>query len=324
MSRVVVLTGTMPDIIKQSPLVWEGDKRNHDVCIIHSGQHKADNLVSDQYNSIGLRSPDVSLDTIDDLHIHLRDDDIVLVHGDTNTAREGALIAHFINVRVGHIESGLRTLSREPWPEQTNTRIADACSNIFFPATETNFDNLLLEGFPSKDIYCVGNTVVDMVLKFEHDVPVTDKIWFCVHRHENMRDPIRMEGITKFLYWLSETREVHFIDRQRTSWIDVPNNVERHQPIPYVDSLNFMKSCGLVITDSGSIQEETCTLGIPTITVRQDTDRPESIGYTNQIGGTEFESLKKAYLDVKPVQRHNIYGNGNSAELVWNALEKYL
>lgn len=323
--KTIVVTGTMPDIIKMAPVVWEGESRGHEIILIHSGQHTAVELVDNQYNSIGLRPPNFRLSAPDSFPICFiaQRAKIVLVHGDTNTAREAALAAHFLGIPVGHIEAGLRTGSREPWPEQTNTRIVDACSNLFFAPTHFNEMHLRNEGFNEKDIFVTGNTIVDMVMKFKPvRGPNMNKVWFCVHREENMRSEKRIKEILQFAEELTKKYEVHFVDRQRTKSFVLSEKIIRHDPMPYPEALAFMATCGLVVTDSGSIQEETTTLGLPTITVRMVTDRPESVlfGY-NVIGGVTLESLKAAIPPKYQILDRDLFGKGNSAKLIWDALE---
>lgn len=322
---VVILTGTMPDIIKQAPLVWEAEKRNKEVLLIHSGQHMDDKLFKNQYNSIGLRHPDIVLENMEDIKKHIKNDDIVLVHGDTNTARVGALTSHLNGFKVGHVEAGLRTKNREPFPEQTNTRIVDACSYLYFAPTYLNIENLCKEGYTYNDIYLTGNTVIDIVKKFsQYEIRrVENRVWFCVHRNENMNNPKRMENILKFLETISKKHEVHFIDRQRTSWINIPKSVIRHDPMPYRDSLDFMRTCEIVVTDSGSIQEETSYLKIPTLTVRNETDRPETLNVSNILGGTTYNELLSNFYHTKSLKffYNNIYGVGCSSEFIFDILE---
>lgn len=327
---VIVLTGTMPDIIKMAPVVWEGDKRSgYKVLIAHSGQHNNADLAWNQFRSIGLREPDLLLNGFSELPAYLDyvNPSLVLVHGDTNTAREGALAAHLKGYAVGHIEAGLRTYSREPWPEQSNTRIVDACSDIYFAATQRNARSLIAEGFNPGSIFITGNTVVDMVCRLVDKAdPKKNTVWACVHREENMRHSDRMADIIQFLNWLAKSRgyDVHFVDRQRTETITLDSRIIRHRPIPYAESLKFMSTCQYIITDSGSIQEESCTLGIPTLTVRAVTDRPESVDAgINIIGGYTFDSLVDGFyklLNITPIPS-NVYGDGNAAGKIWDAIE---
>lgn len=326
--KAVVVTGTMPDIIKMAPIVWEGDKRKHTVLIIHSGQHTSPELYSQQYDSIGLRKPDwIGYWGVPPTNILKEiNPEIVLVHGDTNTCRVFAETAHFENIPVGHVEAGLRTHSREPWPEQTNTRIADACSDLHFAPTEYNKHWLRQEGFSPESIFVTGNTIVDMVKAIN---PVVErnpnKIWFCVHRTENFMHEDRIKGIVQFAEKLAENYEVHFVDRRNTPMLKLSDRIIRHNTMPYKESLQFMAKCGIVITDSGSIQEEAVTLGLTIMTVRLATDRIESTVHgKNVVGGVTYDMLLESFdwIKDKKFEPDNLYGEGNTSQQIWDILEQ--
>lgn len=329
--QVITVTGTMPDIIKMAPVIHEGEKRGHEVIVVHSGQHNNLLLYRNQYISMGLRPPDKEFIWEEDPSDFLLQTkpDIVLVHGDTNTARVFAYASHFLRICVGHVEAGLRSGAKEPWPEQTNTRIVDACSDICFAATEYNKQCLIKEFGESKDIRVTGNTIVDVVkgmnLPYSDPKRKNKKIWFCAHRSENIFHRERMEEILKFADYLADFNEVYFVDRQRTTGYPLSSKIKRLAPMPYKESIRFMASCDLIVTDSGSIQEEAVTLGIPIITARIVTDRPESVlQHRNILGGVTLESLKEAFRACQHwvFIRSSLFGKGDASQKIWDHLDE--
>ncbi|MEM0372799.1 MAG: UDP-N-acetylglucosamine 2-epimerase (non-hydrolyzing) [archaeon] len=398
--RIVLLTGTRPDIIKMAPLYWEGKKRGHDVILVHSNQHYPYDLFEGVYRDLGLPYPphfvlndgfakklarkvskhsyfyDLKkgtqitrkieklgakilssrpnpantiaeiIDGLNDLFAnHLKNVDIVLVHGDTLTCSAGALSAHLNLIPVGHVEAGLRTGTREPFPEQTNTRIADACSDLRFAAIEKNAKFLEREGFDKRDIHVVGNTVVDAVLwakdKGNKDFFLglgadSSKKWiyFSAHRRENLIHEKRFRAIVKAAYDLADMgyqviwsirpgTQKYFEDYSISVKHD---NIITVKEIPnYTDIVWLMNNCELIVTDSGSMQEEAAALKKPCITLRFVTDRPETVE-----AGVNFLAEPDERLDIKQTVKKalsvknfpEIYGKGDSSAKIYDIIEK--
>ncbi|MCK5038830.1 MAG: UDP-N-acetylglucosamine 2-epimerase, partial [Thermoplasmata archaeon] len=176
--KIIVAFGTKPCTIKMAPLVKECEKRGHETYILYSGQHWSPNLYNELFKDLELRLPDFDLECGKDssslvqlvTNIMTRTEkvleevkpDIVFTHGDTSTSMSVSLCANLSMMPVGHVEAGLRTFSKEPFPEQLNTRISDASSDIYFAPIEKNVNNLINEGFPKDRIFTVGNTVIDI------------------------------------------------------------------------------------------------------------------------------------------------------------------
>ncbi|MEK6843725.1 MAG: UDP-N-acetylglucosamine 2-epimerase (non-hydrolyzing) [Candidatus Micrarchaeota archaeon] len=287
----------------------------------------------------------------------LKDLDILLVHGDTLTNMAGALAASLNLIPVGHVEAGLRTFSKEPFPEQIDTRVADACSDIYFAATQTNKINLQKEGFDNERIFVVGNTVVDAAIfaakKGSKSKSFFEKLGFdftkkliylSCHRRENLMHEKRFRAIVESLCELSnEGYQVLWSIRPGTSeaisnyglgeFVNKHKNMKTVSEIPkYSDIMFFISKCHAVVTDSGSMQEETSALHIPTITIRFVTDRPESIqaGVNLLARPSSKENIskiiKKAVLpeyNKKMRRMNNPYGDGKSSKLIIDAIEKF-
>ncbi|MFA6328739.1 MAG: UDP-N-acetylglucosamine 2-epimerase (non-hydrolyzing) [Candidatus Micrarchaeia archaeon] len=292
---------------------------------------------------------------IDELLRKKEHPDILLVHGDTLTCLSGALAAYLNMVPVGHIEAGLRTFSHEPFPEQLDTRGSDAASDIYFAATELNRQNLLKEGFSDKHIFVVGNTSVDTALwaaakpgaeaaRFFLSKGVDfskPTIYFSIHRRETTLSKERFTAAAEAAFSLADSGYcVVWSIRPGTAaalekWglagkLAAHPNIHAIEEIPsYVDIIQLMKKCRFVCTDSGSMQEECCALHIPCITVRYVTDRPESVASGANILARPDSAQTIVAAAAQAEAAHgqmsrapNPYGNGNSAALILDALEK--
>jgi len=281
--------------------------------------------------------------------------DIVLVHGDTLTSMAGALAAYLNVVPVGHVEAGLRTFSREPFPEQLDTRCSDAASDLYFAATETNRKNLLNEGFARERVYVVGNTVVDAAIWaakrgeggkgfFEKKDVKFDKptIYYSIHRRETTMDKGRFGAAAGAAMKLADAgRCVVWSIRPGTKaaiekW-GLSDEIARHKNLVLIEEIPsyphimyLMSKCELICTDSGSMQEEAAALHVPCVTVRYVTDRPESV----EAGANVLAPPKSADSIVSVVESaernaeqmkktKNPYGNGDSAKLILKAIEEW-
>ncbi len=276
--------------------------------------------------------------------------DIVLTHGDTLTAMIGSLACYLNNIPVGHVEAGLRTFSREPYPEQGCTRTADAVSSLYFAATETNTQNLLNEGFPKERIFTVGNSVIDAAIwaaqkggseKIKNLIGSDGKpvIYFSSHRKENLISRERFTAIAGAAIELSKKYRVIWSVRPGTRvalknyGIEIAENenLKLVSDIPnYTDIMYLMSKCRFVCTDSGSMQEEICGLHVPCMTLRFVTDRPESV----EVGANILapprsveeilraaDFIEKNYEKMR--QAKNPYGDGTSSKKILDAIEKF-
>ncbi len=287
----------------------------------------------------------------------LKDLDILLTHGDTITNMAGALAASLNLIPVGHVEAGLRTFSKEPFPEQIDTRVADACADLYFAATETNRRNLLNEGFKKERIFKVGNTVVDAARfaakKGKRSKPFFEKlgfdfskklIYFSCHRRENLMHEKRFTAIARAMTEFSDegyqilwsvrpgTQEAIMQYKLERELRKHPNLIRVSEIPRYTDIMYFISKCHLVVTDSGSMQEETAALHVPTVTIRFVTDRPESViaGANLLSKPSSKENILRAIRKVaseninkKMRNKKNPYGEGNSSRLIFEAIEAY-
>lgn len=368
--KIGILTGTRPDIIKMAPIYWEAKKRGHDAALIHTGQHYSHHLFGGVYESMDLPEPHFRLEIgeckspaesagkmileVDKL-LQKEKFGIVLTHGDTLTSMAGALASYLNVVPVGHVEAGLRTFSREPFPEQLDTRCSDAASDLYFAATETNRKNLLNEGFPQERILVVGNSVVDAAIWAAkrgeggrdffaaHGIDFSKPTaYFSIHRRETTMDRNRFSAAAHAAMQLADKGYCVVWSIRPGTKVALKNfgfdeEIKKHanlhpiEEIPSYPHIMFLMSkCRFVCTDSGSMQEEAAALHVPCITVRFVTDRPESVeaGANVLAEPTSAENIVKIAEAVekshsKMSSAKNPYGEGNSSQLILDAIEKF-
>jgi UDP-N-acetylglucosamine 2-epimerase (non-hydrolysing) len=278
--------------------------------------------------------------------------DWVLVQGDTTTVMMAAIAAQHRQIKVGHVEAGLRTGDfRNPFPEEMNRRVADHVSDLCFAPTESARANLLREGVPEARILVTGNTVIDALLAVaEQDwrpddgsplagLPA-DRRWLLVtaHRRESFGAPLA--GICRALRRLADERagQIHVIypvHRNPQVWEPVHRALEDHlaitllPPVDYRSLIYLMRHCYLVLTDSGGLQEEAPSLNKPVLVLREATERPEAlaVGATRLVGTDPQRIVTEAYrlLDdadayAQMASAPNPYGDGHAAERIAQAL----
>lgn len=354
--KVAVILGTRPEIIKMSPVIRELERRGIDHFVLHTGQHYSHNMDGVFFEVLRLQKPKYNLGVGSGTHgeetgkmligieMTLAEErpDWVLVEGDTNTVLAGALAASKMRIKVGHVEAGLRSGDMS-MPEELNRIVADHVSDRLFAPTLTSKQNLLREGIDSVRIAVTGNTVVDAVFQNldlakakDRDVRSefgVDRYFLAtIHRQENADDPERLKGILGGLGLLSEEmgREViypvHPRARKRMNefGISLPRGIRAVDPVDYLTFLLLEKCADLILTDSGGVQEEACILGVPCVTLRDNTERPETIEVgSNVLAGAvpskilacarQMLSNRKAWM--------NPYGDGRSAARIMDILE---
>ncbi len=269
--------------------------------------------------------------------------DIVLVEGDTNTVLAGALAAAKLGIRVGHVEAGLRSYDRS-MPEEINRVLTDHCSDYLFAPTEKARQILLGEGIPDNKIYVTGNTIVDAVyqnLSISDDgmdplneLELSPRGYFLAtaHRQENVDVKSRFEGIIKGLELV--TREfdlpvvypVHPRARKMMNLFGLrANGVELIEPVDYLSFLRLESEAKLVLTDSGGVQEEACILKVPCVTLRENTERPETLEVgSNVLAGAEPERILECVRAMLNVENswQNPFGDGRAGERIVEILKR--
>jgi UDP-N-acetylglucosamine 2-epimerase (non-hydrolysing) len=266
-----------------------------------------------------------------------------LVQGDTNTVLAGSIAAAKLGIKVGHVEAGLRSFDRR-MPEETNRVLADHCSDYLFAPTDTAKKNLQREGLSDSSVFVVGNTVVDAVhqnLKIAKaknhilkDLAVEEGGFMLAtaHRQENVDDPKRFEGIIRGLKLVQEEFHVPMIyplhpraKKQLDSFnVDI-GNLQLIEPLDYLSFLHLESKAQLVFTDSGGVQEETCILQVPCITLRDNTERPETLEVgSNLLAGTDPRRILEAAKAScsKGKKWPNPFGDGKTGKRIVDILDR--
>ncbi len=360
--RVMTVFGTRPEAVKMCPLVKELEKRDEIeslVCV--TGQHRE---MLDQVlrvfdvtpdDDLAIMEPNQSLSTIThkaltgmERVIKERRPDIVLVHGDTTTTFAAALAAYYQQVPIGHVEAGLRTYDKySPFPEEMNRQLADVLCDMFFAPTLLSARNLAEEGKPYEKIYVTGNTAIDAMrttVSGEYTHPVLDAIektdriiYMTAHRRENIGEGL-VHICQAALSLVTDFEDVHVIypvhlnPKVRDTVFSILGNhprVHLMDPLEVVDNHNFMARAKLILTDSGGIQEEAPSLGIPVLVMRDTTERPEGVttGALKLVGtdvdgiyGEAATLLRDADAYRKMSGKKNPYGDGRASERIVDAI----
>jgi UDP-N-acetylglucosamine 2-epimerase (non-hydrolysing) len=349
--RIAVVLGTRPEIIKLSPVIRELVNKKVDFFIVHTGQHYSYNMDKVFFEQLRLPKPKYNLEIGSGSHAQQtakimlniekvfieENPDIILVQGDTNTVLAAALTATKLHIKVGHIEAGLRSYDQQ-MPEEVNRILTDHCSNYLFAPTEKARAILLSEGVLHNTVFVTGNTIVDAVhqnLEISNrnadtirSLKLVPKGYFLatIHRQENVDDFYKFSSVLIALqklttiYHLPVIYPIHprsrkMIDEFKLNYKDL-NLIE---PVNFLGFLQLEKNARLILTDSGGVQEESCILGVPCVTIRENTERPETIDVgANILAGT----LPQKILECSEIMLRkyhpwpNPFGDGKAGEKI--------
>ena len=367
--RVLFVFGTRPEAIKMAPVIWE-IKKHSDVfepIIVVTGQHRE---MLDQVLKVFSIKPDYDLmvmeqeQTLSSIvskcmqgleEVIVREHpNIVLVQGDTSTTFASSLAAFYQHIPLGHIEAGLRTGKKYyPFPEEMNRKLTSASADIHFAPTETAVKNLMAESVNRSAIYLTGNTVIDALQKVAKkdfslkkagiDIKDTGKklILVTVHRRESFGAPLRniCEAIKKIAHKHRDVATVILPVHKNPMVSDTvheilggSSNVQLITPLDYEPFVHLMKMSHIILTDSGGIQEEAPSLGVPVLVLREETERPEAVlANTVKVVGTNAESItaefEKLLTDKDEYEKMskavNPYGDGKASVRIVSALLHY-
>ncbi|OGF63332.1 UDP-N-acetylglucosamine 2-epimerase [Candidatus Giovannonibacteria bacterium RIFCSPHIGHO2_01_FULL_45_33] len=350
-SKIAIILGTRPEIIKMSPVIHECIKKNVPFFILHTGQHYSPNMDSVFFKDLGLPKPKYNLGLgnlnyneqvgkftrgISEI-LKKEKPNWVLVQGDTTTVLAGALAANKLGIKVAHHEAGLRSYDTAML-EEVNRILTDNLSDVLFAPTKTSVNNLLKEGIDKKKIHLTGNTVVDAVKRYAASYQknqILKKIglkkdkYFLVtaHRAENVDNPERLENILKGLDLVKKHFKgveilypLHPRTKKRIASLGfkMPSGINIIEPVGYFEMLQLQKNAKLIITDSGGVQEEAATLRVPLVTLRDNTERPETVdgGFNVLVPGVRPDDILaavKTMLAKKHQWKKNPFGDGKSA-----------
>jgi len=342
---MMFVVGTRPEVIKTAPVVAEVKKRNLDHVVVGSGQHWDDLMFAKIAADVGMGRPDVDLQlgkranieqiaacmvklevVVLEMSVFRQRPKIIIAQGDTNTTLAACLIANKMLIPFAHIESGLRSFDWRMMEEQ-NRVLVDHASQWLFAPTQIAVDNLAGEGI-RKNVYLTGCTAVDALLSVQTDavrVPDGDYCLATIHRRENTDYPERiipqLQALNEINRWLPVIFPVHpRTKRLAEKYCDFA----LYPPMGYIEFLAHQKNARGVVTDSGGIQEEAAIFGVPCVTLRDNTERPETIDAgVNRLVPADKQMIVGAvmasmWMEIEPM---NLYGDGKSAERIVDVLE---
>lgn len=369
MKNILVILGTRPEVIKLAPVILELKKsENFNVEICNTEQQKE---LSNQTLSVFNLKADINLDvmqpnqTLADVQARILSSlskvflqktyDAVIVQGDTMTVFCGALLAFYNKIPVFHVEAGLRSYDLyEPFPEEALRQMVTRISSTHFAPTNKAVDALLKEGIDKNNIYMTGNTVVDALLTLPEEVKKRAKdyleklnvkfndklVLVTVHRRENHGK--RLDEIINSLLFLSKKYKEHQfvipvhpnpnVKNKLYHCLGNKKNILLLPPVSYPELISLMSSSKLILTDSGGIQEEAPTFGVPVLVLRYETERTEGVdaGFAKLIGAEAEKIISSAsyFLEqdkssILMNSKNNPYGIGNAAVKIRKIIENY-
>lgn len=360
--KVLLVFGTRPEAIKMLPIIKVLEKSTileTKICV--SGQHRK--MLDQVLNTFNIK-PHYDLDIMVENQtlkmvterilneftkiLCIEKPDAVLVHGDTTTAFAAALASYYMQIRIGHIEAGLRTYQKTPFPEEFNRISIDHMSTYCFAPTQTAYINLINEGINKDSIILSGNTVVDVFKytiqnNYSHELLLWSKtkqlILLTVHRRENQGEIMEtiFRAVKRSMIVLDNAvliYPVHYnpqIQKMAFEMLSSCHNIKLIEPLSVIDFHNIMNNADLVITDSGGVQEEALILQKPLLVIREHTERVEikNCFHAKIIGISEndiYNSILK-FMDLKVDKQRNRntsvtpFGDGLAAERIVNTLE---
>jgi len=360
MGRIVTIIGTRPEIIKMAPVVKALDGLGHEHILVHSGQHYDLQMDRVFFGDLRLREPDVQLE-LKEQPPHLQVSrtmmqaasvvskaDIVVVQGDTNTALAGALLANKLGKPVAHVEAGLRSFDRT-MHEEVNRVLTDHLSRLRFAPTEIARQNLANEGI-AEGVHVVGNSVIDALMQNLETARTHSRILkrlrlevgryavLTFHRAENVDNPDRMKRVLQAVgaiaarHALTVVFPIHPRTEKMTKLHGLgallkAQGLKVIPPTGYLDMIELERNAAIVFTDSGGLQEESCFFRVPCVTLRENTERPETL----QIGANALAGMDPPrILDVTAKQLlgkrdwPNPYGDGTTGPQIAAIIDRFL
>jgi len=356
--KIAFIIGTRPEIIKMGPLIKEARRRGIPFSLIHSNQHYSYDMDEIFFTELGLPPADFNLKVGSGGHANQTGNiliklepvleavapNVVLAQGDTNTTLAAGLAAAKLTSRLGHVEAGLRSYDRT-MPEETNRVVVDHLSDYLFAVTDRQRRILLDESIAAEAIHVVGNTVVDALRQSietsDRRSAILDRLGLgtkrfflaTIHRSANVDHAETLREVLNVLaaivkrhgldvVWPIHPRTLKKVDEFRMT---IPAGVKTGAPLGYFDFLKLEKEALCIVTDSGGLQEEACVLNVPCITLRENTERPETVEVgANILVGRDSEKALAAIdaLLEKGGGWDQPYGDGHTALKILDILEK--
>ena len=320
--KIMHVVGARPNFVKAAPVI-NAIGNTFKQYIIHTGQHYDKKLSGDFFEALEIPDPDEHLNIGSGLHgeqtakviieieknLYKYEPDLLIVYGDVNSTLGAAIAAAKMNVKIAHIESGLRSFDRE-MPEEINRILVDRISNYHFVTEQSGVDNLLLEGHSRESIFFVGNTMIDSLFKISSKIEERGEeyLLMTMHRPSNVDNKPQLEKIIDIcgrvelgiIFPMHPRTEKNLHKFGLFEKLRNMKNVRTMQSAGYFEFISLMRNSMAVMTDSGGIQEETTALGVPCLTLRDNTERPVTISKgTNVLVKTVDEVLDNISLIEK-------------------------
>ncbi|MBL7876571.1 MAG: UDP-N-acetylglucosamine 2-epimerase (non-hydrolyzing) [Cyclobacteriaceae bacterium] len=330
--KITLIAGARPNFMKIAPIIRaieNAQQSGKDIKyrLVHTGQHYDDKLSKIFFEQLAIPTPNVNLgagsgtqaEQTARIMIEFEKDlaanptDLVIVVGDVTSTMACTIVAKKMSTRVAHVEGGIRSFDME-MPEEINRIVTDSLADYFFTTSEVANKNLLKSGVGEHQIFFVGNTMIDTLLKQlpkaqrpalwpEWNIVSKEYLVLTLHRPSNVDDPEKFAEWMKVIdgVGLPVIFPVHPRTRKNFSTLKrQPANIIACDPLSYLEFVYLIKESKAVITDSGGVQEETTVLGVPCLTLRNNTERPETVTTgTNEMVGDNFEALHAALTKVK-------------------------
>lgn len=360
MKRVAFVFGTRPEFIKLYPVMDAMRSSDMEVMVVSTGQHKEMlNPMLEEFDvvpdvDLAIMQPGASVAQITSRALEgvstaltKLAPNFVVVHGDTATTLSGALAAFYQMIPVGHVEAGLRTATRySPFPEEMSRRLTTQLTDLHFAPTELAAQNLFDDGVDPASVHVVGNSAVDMLrytvgdaLAADSDAFERDVIAVTFHRRENLA---AMRGVFEAIERLArDFPEMRFVFpihknpavRDCASEVFRQPNIELIEPVGPVEFHRLMAESKIILTDSGGIQEEAPSMGIPVLVLRSETERPEGVDAgTLRLVGTDPDSVYQNAASLltdrdefdKMAKAKNPYGDGQTSGRIVKLIGEFL
>ena len=358
--KVFLIAGARPNFMKIAPIYRETLNHDEVQCrIVHTGQHYDYEMSQAFFEDLELPKPDFFLGAGSGSHAvqtskimvafeelcQKEKPDLVIVVGDVNSTLACSIVAKKLLIQVAHVEAGLRSCDLT-MPEEINRIVTDSISNYFFVTEESGVNNLIREGRPKHAIHFVGNVMIDNLFyqlknlasdngnrfsTFKLKQEKNGYVFLTMHRPSNVDKKENFEEIATALNTIAQERPILFPAHPRTRKmmekfdIKLSGNISLLPPLGFTESLFLWKDAILVMTDSGGLQEETTALGVPCVTLRENTERPITIEIgTNVLGGIGKKTILTAYRQCLDNwgKRHSVprLWDGKASERIWKVI----
>ncbi len=360
MKTIVHVIGARPNYMKIAPLIEALRARTpFRQVLVNTGQHYDDLMARAFVEDLGLPTPDYNLGVGSASHavqtakvmiefeqVCLAErPDLVVVVGDVNSTVAASLVAAKLLIPVAHVEAGLRSRDRT-MPEEINRIVTDRLSELLLTPSRDANDNLRAEGTPDEKVHLVGNIMIDSLFRHlptatlervRERIPVEPRRYgvLTLHRPSNVDESDVFGRIMRAVRTIAADMPIVFPVHPRTrrrmeefGFEESDGGVRLTDPLGYIDFLSLTSNARLILTDSGGLQEESTALGIPCLTLRENTERPVTVTHgTNQIVGTDPDAILAAYRRAmepsRPVQRPELW-DGRTAERISDVLSRFL